>query len=266
MRAALSVTVSLAIVAIAAGLWMTRSAATRHARRQEAVVLNNQAHAALQNNDLIQAERLVLLALDRDPQFGEALFNRAVIYSGRGELDSAATLYGALIRSHARDTALVAMALYNLGDIDLRSGAPGQAVDHLARSFALDSSRWESYNNLGFALVQARRPADAVALLARGTSRFAGAAPLYKNAALALSALDRDAEALVQLDRALVRDPHLASALALRARLRARRGDRAGALADWELYTHSDPPPDPGERADLERELATHGVAIPAHR
>ena len=266
MRAAWSVTVSLAIVAIAAGLWMTRSAATRRARRQEAVVLNNQAHAALQNNDLIQAERLVLLALDRDPQFGEALFNRAVIYSGRGELDSAATLYGALIRSHARDTALVAMALYNLGDIDLRSGAPGQAVDHLARSFALDSSRWESYNNLGFALVQARRPADAVALLARGTSRFAGAAPLYKNAALALSALDRDAEALVQLDRALVRDPHLASALALRARLRARRGDRAGALADWELYTHSDPPPDPGERADLERELATRGVAIPAHR
>ena len=37
-------------------------------------------------------------------------------------------------------------------------------------------------------------------------------------------------------------------------------------FADWELYTHSDPPPDPGERADLERELATRGVAIPAHR
>ena len=132
-----------AVVAALGLLWMSQSASVRRERRQEAVELNNRAHTALQSGDLAEAERLVSLALGRDPSFGEALFNRAVLLDRRGSVDSAAGLYAALIRSQAKNDGLVALVLYNLGDIDLRSGAPEQAVQHLAQSFARDSSRWE---------------------------------------------------------------------------------------------------------------------------
>ncbi len=247
---------------VAGVLWRKRSTAERTVRLQEAVVLNNQAYDAWRRGDLADARTKVALAVERDPSYGEALLNRAMILQSAGSIDSAAVLFRALLRSHGKDHRLVAMAYFNLGDIALNSDAPDQAVENLTRSMASDSSGWEVYNNLGFALTQAGRPAEALARLQLGAARFPGAAALYKNAAFALMALDRNAEAMAEIDRALARDASSASARGLRARLRARTGDRAGALTDWGLYVASEPPPDPKAREEVARDLREHGVTV----
>ncbi len=265
-RRALWVTLPILIAILGAGalLWRARAGEASRARLQQAMLLNNQSTAAWRTGNLDEAIRLVNQALASEPEYPQALFNRANLYREMGKLDSAAALYDHVLRGKPKDRSLMADVYYNLGDIDLEQDLPDQAVAHLQQSFAIDSARYERYNNLAFALIEAGRPGEALPLLERGIARFSGAAALYKNAGLACLSLDRDAEALVFLDRALARDARIVSARGLRARAKARLGDRPGALGDWRIYAAALPPPRPEERAEVERDLAQHGVPIAA--
>jgi serine/threonine-protein kinase len=245
----------LAGVAVATGLGFVLLASTARGRQRAAIALNNRGHEALERGDRGTAQALFAAALARDPRYTEARINLGEVYLQKGELDSAAFLYQDVIR-HSRDARLTARAYYQLGEVDMRGGSWESAVEQYANSLSRDSSSARGYNNYGVALVNAGRADEAVRLLARGTARFPNEPFLWKNAGAAALAV-RDPHALEYLDRALELEPAMPEALGLRARARARAGDRAGALADWSRFIASPSTPD---RAAVEQELRALGV------
>jgi tetratricopeptide (TPR) repeat protein len=182
-----------------------------------------------------------------------------------GAIDSATTVYEAILARPGRDPEIEAMAHYNLGDVNLRSGSVEPAIEHFRASLALDSSGARSYNNYALALIQGHRAPEALALLGRGLARFPSAEPLLKNAALASLELQDTTAARRYLDQAIAANPRYAAALGLRARVRAHGGDRAGALADWHAFANSEPPPLQSEYDDVLRDLVDHGVTAEEH-
>jgi Tfp pilus assembly protein PilF len=247
--------------------WQRSGGAKKH---QQAVFLNNQAVAVLDSSRtadqesrpdlLIRAQSLAVAALARDPRYDAARLNLGTILDARGQVDSAMAVLGQVAQRKNQDPKVLAMALYNMGDIDLRSGAADQALTRLRRSFDLDSSSAPAYNMLGLALIQAHQANEALPLLERGAARFPGAAPLEKNAGFAAMELQDDAKALMHLSQAIAADSDYGPAYGLRARVRAKLGDRTGALTDWRSFLASHPVD--AERADVERALAQLGVAV----
>jgi tetratricopeptide (TPR) repeat protein len=251
----------IAVIALFAG-WRALRPASEPAPPPEAARLNNEAFTALGKGDVPGALVLVRGALAMAPRFVNAQLNLGRIYDFKGDADSASAVYAEIIRQHPRDRELLAMTHYQLGDLNLRTGASADAVKHLEQSVALDSLKVQYYNGLGLALLGAHRPQDALGMLEKSIRRFPGAAPLFKNAALAAMELQRDSLALRYLDGALRIDSRFSEALGLRARARARLGNRDGALADWRLYEASDPPPAVAEREETARALAASGVQV----
>ena len=184
----------------------------------EAVGLNNRGIEALQRGDVPRAQAMFEQALRRDPGSGQARLNLALGYQAQGQVARAESLLRVVLRRHARDVRLVAQARYNLGSIDLDTGAWESAVENLRLSFQADSSAARIYNNYGLALVRAGQPQEGLPLLLRGVARFPGVAPLHKNSGLALMELGRGGEARFHLVRALELDSTLTEARALLAR------------------------------------------------
>src|SRR5262249_45143715 len=128
------------------------------------------------------------------------------------------------------------LANYGLGQIDLQSGALDGAGRHLARALALDSSRVEYYNDLGWTLAGSGQAAEARRVLALGLARFPEASPLPKNVGLEMSEQGDCSGAARALDELVRADPAYAPARGLRAVVRDRLGDPSGARADWTAY------------------------------
>jgi tetratricopeptide (TPR) repeat protein len=211
----------------------------------------------LQQGSLDSAEARFGAALVLDQGLGPAKLGLAQVLRLRGQATRAATLLAEVLRDHPDDRALRTAAYSGLADIAMDDGTWPQAVEHLRRGFALDSSE-RAYSQLGYALVRAARPAEAVTLLRRGLGAYAGSAALHKNAAFALMQLDSLRAARAEADRALALDPRFAPALGLRARIRVRAGDVAGALADHRAFLAA--APDSAEAAQVEAELRAAGA------
>lgn len=154
----------------------------------------------------------------KDPANANVLTSLGLLAVQEGRYATADSLFHAMLRHHPRDPAVRTGAYFNLAASYSKRGMHGDAVVSQRRSFAIDSSSAESYNNLGWALIQNRQLGDALVLLERGIARFPGEAFLYKNAGLALLQLGDPGRALAQLDRAVALDPALDEAAALRER------------------------------------------------
>ncbi len=157
-------------------------------------------------------------AVAKDPANANVLSSLGILAVQDGRYATADSLFQAMLRHHPRDPAVRAGAYFNLADSYSKRGMYGEAVANQRQSFAVDSSSAESYNNLGWALIQNRQVGDAWVLLERGIARFPGEAFLYKNAGLALLQLGDPRGALARLDRALALDSTMAEAAALRER------------------------------------------------
>jgi tetratricopeptide (TPR) repeat protein/tRNA A-37 threonylcarbamoyl transferase component Bud32 len=206
---ALATTAGLAIALV---VWP----AYRDRRHSEALQLNNRGTEALQQGRLDQARGFFTRALALDPSLGIAQHNLGTVYEAEGRIAQAESVYTIVLRRYPRDRQVRAQALFNLGSIDLDTGALESAVQNLAASFAEDSSTARSYNNYGLALGRQGRADEALAILSRGIKRFPVTAPLHKNMGYVLISLGRPREALPYLDRALAIDSTLAEARALR--------------------------------------------------
>src|SRR5439155_22931073 len=125
------------------------------------------------------------------------------------------------------------------------------------------SSR-EALNGLGLALVRAGRVPEGLGVLRRGLTRFPAEAALHKNAALASWMLGDAAGALRDAARALAVAPGYGPALGIRARARARLGDRTGAVQDWNAMIGATPRPEAEETAEVRRDLLADGVPAAA--
>ena len=185
-------------------------------RHQEALHANNRGMEAMNQGRYEEARRLFHQALTLDPSLGMAMNNLGMVFEHQGMVPQAESILTVVLRRFPSDRALRAQALYNLGTIDLDTGAWESAVKNLGASFELDSSTARAYNNFGLALVRQGRAEEALAVLVRGIARFPVAAPLHKNAGLVLIELGRPRDALPHLDRALAIDSLYAEARDLR--------------------------------------------------
>jgi tetratricopeptide (TPR) repeat protein len=131
-------------------LVLSRELDSRHQRSNEAVMLNNLGQSAFLADSLERAQVLFTMALDRSPDFAAARINLGQLYRRRGLPDSAALMFDRVLKRSGRDASSAALASYGLAQIDIQSGALDGAATHLERSLALDSTRVEYYNDLGW--------------------------------------------------------------------------------------------------------------------
>ena len=193
-----------------------------------------------------------------DPGNGKASVSLGNTLHGLGDDSRAAQVLREALARHAADRALSALARDALADIDMTGGNWDGAVESLRRAFALDSSGARAYNQLAYALIRAGRTDEAIGLLTRAIPRFPGEPALHKNLGLAALLTGDAGTAIAEADRALALDASFSPAVGVRARARARRGDRAGALSDWSRYLALRPvPADSAETAD---DLAQRGI------
>ena len=258
-RSALFRGIGIAFAAVMAFLVLNRELDTRRRHADEAVMFNNLGQSAFVADSVERAQSLFAMALDRDPNFAPALINLGQLYRHRGLPDSAAILFERVIRRGGKDHVNAALATYGLAQIDLQSGSLDGAATNLARSLALDSTRVEYYNDLGWALASLGRGAEAQRVLELGLVRFPDSPPLKKNLALALSRRGENRRALSLLDELTRGEPTYAGAWGLRSLLNGRVGDHARERSDWSTYLSL--APDSAERARYERERSVSGAA-----
>ena len=263
-RSALFRGIGIAMAAVLAWVVLGRELDSRRQRASEAVMLNNQGQSAFVADSLPRAQVLFTMALDRDPDYATARINLGQLYRRRGQPDSAAMMFDRVLKRSGKDKASAALASYGLAQIDMQSGSLDGAVTNLERSLALDSTRVEYYNDLGWALASSlSRGADAEHVLELGLRRFPDSPPLKKNLALTLGRRGETGRARALLDEVTRAAPTYASAWGLKAVLDGRSGDREAERRDWTAYVSLSP--DEAERAEYERERAID-TAAPARR
>lgn len=163
------------------------------------IQLTPSGEAALAWDDgLTTLEGQGLLPLDEACLDLDGLFETAALAEARGDIAEAVRLYDLLARADRNDP----IAPYNLGNLRLAEGAPGQA-------------------ELAYRMALARDPAFAEA-------RY--------NLAKALEAMGRLETAQAELEAALGGDPTLADAFFNLAQLRMQAGDAAAAKTLFERY------------------------------
>jgi tetratricopeptide (TPR) repeat protein len=262
-RSALFRGIGFAMAGVMIYLVLSRELDSRQQRSSEAVMLNNLGQSAFLADSLERAQVLFTTALERSPDFAAARINLGQLYRRRGLPDSAALMFDRVLKRSGRDAASAALASYGLAQIDIQSGALDGAATHLERSLALDSTRVEYYNDLGWTLANSlSRSADAQHVLELGLARFPDSPPLKKNLALTIGRRGETERALALLDEVTRSAPTYASAWGLKAVFHGRAGDHEAERRDWTAYMSLSP--DTTERAQYERERAL-SAAAPGH-
>jgi tetratricopeptide (TPR) repeat protein len=252
--------IGFAMAGVMVYLVVARELDTRRHRADEAVMLNNLGHSAFLADSLPRAQTLFGMALDRAPDFAPALINYGQLYRRRSLPDSAALMFQRVVQSGGRDPASVALAHYGLAQIDLQSGALDGAAAHLEKSLALDSTRVEYYNDLGWVLAaNLGRGPEAERVLELGLKRFPDSPQLRKNLALTLSRRGETERARGIVDEVTRAAPTYASAWGLKAVLEGRLGNHAAEVRDWATYTSL--APDTAEARAYQRERAVAAIA-----
>jgi tetratricopeptide (TPR) repeat protein/tRNA A-37 threonylcarbamoyl transferase component Bud32 len=226
-------------------------------RALQAQALSDQAVDLMKLGTIAPALLLLQRALTIAPHAVHIRLNYAQALRSQGDLTRATATFAEVARDTAGTPAQRALAWSGMADIAMDDGSWSQAVEYLRQGFALDSSE-RSASQLGYALVRAAQPSTALTVLRRGLATWPGSAALHKNAGFALYQLDSLRAARAETERALALDPGFAPALGLRARLRARTGDRSGARSDWSAFLASRP--SPADSAELGRDLQAAGA------
>lgn len=164
---------------------------------ENGAVYNNLGNLAVAQKDLAAAERFYRMALQRVPNYLEALVNLGTLYSRQGRHDEALPLF--------------------------------------ERARGLGPLRADLHNNLGTAYLRQRRYADAERALRRAAELDASAS-VYFNLGGALEGLGREAEAIEAWQTAVAMDPNHAKPYYRLAALFERRGQKAQAAQAYGAF------------------------------
>jgi tetratricopeptide (TPR) repeat protein len=192
------------------------------------VLLNNRARVLLGLKDYDGALRAFDEVLERDPEYDEPYFDRAVVHKARGDLDAA-------LRDLDRAVALsVAFtdAYYNRADIRLDLGQEELALADLNTVLDIDPDYTEALLNRAALLIGAGDLDAAEADIARGLALRPQHAHLWSARGLLHSERGDEQAALESWATALDLDPELVEVYGNRAVLHYSAGRAAAAVAD----------------------------------
>lgn len=159
----------------------------------------------------------------------EARLQQALALHQQGRLADALPLYDALLCDHPEH----AQTLHLRGVAALQTGAPGQAVELIARALALQPDRPEYHQNHAFALRTLGHHAEALSAYERLATLLPEAPDGPLGCAMQLRALGRPDEAVASYDRALTLRPDMAEAWFNRGNLQLELGRLEAAVADY---------------------------------
>ncbi len=164
--------------------------------------------AAYQRGDLVEAERLCRLALEVKANYFDALYLSGIIAAQTGRTEDAARLLSRAVMANPR----IADAHYNWGVALGELERPAEALERYARAIALKPDHADAYYNRGVALDELDRPAEALESYDRVIALKPDYAEAHNNRGLALGRLQRRAEALESYERAIALKPDYARA------------------------------------------------------
>jgi tetratricopeptide (TPR) repeat protein len=221
------------------------------------------ARRALEEGELVKAERLYTECLQHHANSFDALHGLGQIHFRRGRLDTALACFQEALKcdlSRAEGFAGLALTFHALGDfaraltsyeqglrlapddtellngrgvslLDLRR--PREALECFDRVLTSCPDHADALGNRGNALLRLNRVEEAVAAYDRLLELAPNNAPLLANRAAALRRLDRPHEALMSAQKALALKPDFAHARFVEAVARLSLGDFA---AGWRAY------------------------------
>ena len=117
-----------------------------------------QGHQALIAGDFHEAARLLDQALAIDPQFLDALFDRALVYARNGQSEEATTLYQEILDRNP----VSSPARFNLGVSLYRLGRYQKAADAFRKVTEQEPASVDAYFNLANSLVKLGRHSEAL--------------------------------------------------------------------------------------------------------
>jgi tetratricopeptide (TPR) repeat protein len=107
-------------------------------------ILCDMATISLKLNKLKDAEKYYLLAIEKKPEFYNAICNLALIYSIKNELDLSIDYFLRATKINPK----YFLAFYNLGTIYRKKGDKKKSENYLKTSIKLNPKHFPSYNNL----------------------------------------------------------------------------------------------------------------------
>jgi tetratricopeptide (TPR) repeat protein len=186
---------------------------------------------ALQVGDLPTAHSFVTRALHVDPRHAQAHVHFSAILQEQGQLNEA---LAAIERALELDPDSVQALSNAAGLLSAKLKRPAQAMPLLERALRLDPDHAESWNNMGYALIELRCHEEALPCLARALRLNPGYALALYNQGNALQLLNRTAEAMRSYDAALALAPEMVDAQFGQAACRLLDGDLEPGFAQYE--------------------------------
>ncbi len=169
------------------------------AAMDEALKLNNEGVALLDQRKSSEARDTFIKALQKNPGFAPAHVNLADLDASQGRYADALDHARAALRA-APKTALYE---YNLGIILSHMGRKDEALEHLDRATKLDPCPAKAFNERGNVFLDLALPADARQEIEQGLRCDPTFAPLHKNLARVDLAHGRNEDAIRNLEQAL---------------------------------------------------------------
>jgi protein O-GlcNAc transferase len=142
-------------------------------------------------------------AIQLNPGFADAYYNRAAALQALGRLDAALESYEQAIRLRPN----FANAYNNKGVVLRRLGRPSDALACLERALQLQPDSAEAHNNLGNALTDLMRPAQALQSYERAVQLRPDYVEAHRHRGGALAELGRPGEALPCYAQAIALNP-----------------------------------------------------------
>jgi tetratricopeptide (TPR) repeat protein len=186
--------------------------------------------AAYQRGEAIEAARLCRLALDASPDYFEALYVAGIIAEQTGRGQEAVELLSKAVAVKPG----IADAHYNLGVALGSLKRNAEAVQSYERAISLKADHADAYFNRGVMLAELDRPEEAVQSYDRAISLQPDYAEAYNNRGMALGRLHRHVEALASYEGAIAHRPEYARAYNNRGVALRELGRSAEALESYD--------------------------------
>lgn len=165
-----------------------------------------QAMAALQAGNFVDAERLFKDVLRRAPKHVAALNLVGVVLTQSGKFAEAETYLQRALREYPKSDA----TLYNYGLVLKALNRPAEALDRFSQALRLNPNTAKTWNNRGTAFNDLARYQEAIADFDRAIALEPRYAEAYCNKGKSLNSLGRPAEALAAFEKAAKFRPDLA--------------------------------------------------------